>query len=214
MLIAARNAMMVGKSILPPGARWVEYLESTGTQYVNTGRRLTMDSEVYVLWEILSYSRYGECIFGSGTGGDDRYQWLREGPGQTINRVDGWSRTVFYGVSSEARHYVYGTDIDIKNRTLKENGSTISISISTPPSSRNFYLFCSSSDLSNKTKARIHRQWQKENGVLVLDLAPIAIGTTGYMLDLLTGEYEQYGNKGTGSFIIGPDASAPAGGGV
>ena len=37
-LINLRNALMTeNKSPLPPGARWVEYLESTGTQYIDTG---------------------------------------------------------------------------------------------------------------------------------------------------------------------------------
>jgi hypothetical protein len=49
-----------------------------------------------------------------------------------------------------------------------------------------------------------------KNGILVRDFRPVAIGTTGYMLDLLTGDYLPYGNKGTGDFVIGPDTNAPA----
>ena len=49
----------------------------------------------------------------------------------------------------------------------------------------------------------------EQNNVPVRKFHPIAIGTTGYMMDILTGEYEQYGNKGTGDFGIGPDAPPP-----
>jgi hypothetical protein len=57
---------------------------------------------------------------------------------------------------------------------------------------------------------RIHKLKVVVNSTLVRDFRPIAIGNTGYMLDLVSGEYLPYGNKGTDDFTIGPDTNAPA----
>ena len=59
------------------------------------------------------------------------------------------------------------------------------------------------------SNSRIYFCRIKEGGILVRDFRPIAIGNTGYMMDILTGDYLQYGNKGTGDFVLGPDAPPP-----
>ena len=38
---------------------------------------------------------------------------------------------------------------------------------------------------------------------LVRDFIPIAYGDEGFMFDRLSGEWRQYGNKGTGNFTLG-----------
>ena len=41
------------------------------------------------------------------------------------------------------------------------------------------------------------------NGDLIRDLIPVRVGTVGYMYDRVSGEL--FGNAGTGAFIVGPD---------
>lgn len=43
------------------------------------------------------------------------------------------------------------------------------------------------------------------SNVLVRDLIPVRVGTTGYMYDKVSGQL--FGNAGTGSFILGPDVN-------
>ena len=57
---------------------------------------------------------------------------------------------------------------------------------------------------------RIYEAKFYNEGNLIRDFRPIAIGDKGYMLDLGGGEHLPYGNKGTGNdFIIGPDIFSP-----
>ena len=60
-----------------------------------------------------------------------------------------------------------------------------------------------------KVKFAYCRMYGLDDTTIIRDFRPIAIGASGYMLDLISGEYLQYGNAGTGDFVIGPDAPAP-----
>lgn len=44
---------------------------------------------------------------------------------------------------------------------------------------------------------------EDENGVTLIDLIPVRVGTTGYMYDKVSGQL--FGNIGTGDFVLGPD---------
>lgn len=81
MLIAERDAMMAKSSLLPPGARWVEYIESTGEQYIDTGVYGSMSLDFvadFTPTEISSSYGSGSgrgSIFGSRTSWErDAYQ--------------------------------------------------------------------------------------------------------------------------------------------
>jgi len=43
------------------------------------------------------------------------------------------------------------------------------------------------------------------SSTVVRDYIPVRVGRVGYLFDRVSGEYLPYGNKGTGSFILGPD---------
>ena len=75
---------------------------------------------------------------------------------------------------------------------------------------KKFYLIYRASNASLTTSWFYLRSCQMKTGnIIIRDFRPIAIGNTGYMLDLVSGDYLQYGNKGMGDFIIGPDAQPP-----
>lgn len=52
---------------LPDGYTELEYLESTGTQYIDTGINLSNESEVRCEWELVSQANYNQGLYGSIT---------------------------------------------------------------------------------------------------------------------------------------------------
>ena len=62
-----RRQMMLKKSSggLPDGFTAVNYLQSTGTQYIDTGRKLTQDSDITIDFMIVDKLDSDAGIFGS-----------------------------------------------------------------------------------------------------------------------------------------------------
>jgi uncharacterized membrane protein len=76
------------------------------------------------------------------------------------------------------------------------------------PAGGPIWLFVANDATTLRGRNRLAKFSIYRSGTLVRDFRPIAIGTTGYMLDLVSGEYLPYGNKGTGDFVLGPDKNA------
>lgn len=228
MQIADRVSLWGGKkSPLPPGARWVEYLESTGTQHINLGflRNDFPDMSIDVKFTKCSY--VNNYVYNAGLIG-----WC-EGSNGNATGVKISSDGILL---RDARHSIGTTTltgtppVDIEG-TLSYNGATIngtsvtdytlSVSYSALYYPCGLFCFSSSETCTPKGydtnrgigKGRCHYIKVRSGNLVVRDFRPIAIGTTGYMLDLVSGEHLPYGNAGTGDFIVGPDAPAMTGGG-
>ena len=206
MLIASRNGFAVRKrSILPPGARWVEYLESTGTQWIDTGVPVynttgfliksdttintTMNSAICAVFPTsVNDSRFG-IAFGSSI---SCFTWWNIAV--TANLALPSDKTYQCNFKNSRTISLGNYKFDII-QALNSNGTTATL----------FACNRGGGSLLFNGYARIGSAQLSDGADIVRDFRPIAIGNTGYMLDLLTGEYEQYGNKGTGDFVIGPD---------
>ena len=90
------------------------------------------------------------------------------------------------------------------------NGVTVNVNDGTTQISqvndRNIGLFCRfPSDMYGISQARpkisSFKAWKSD--VLIMDLIPVRVGTTGYMYDTVSGEL--FGNAGTEEFILGSD---------
>ena len=57
--------MFLAKDGLPDGYTKVDYLQSTGTQYIDTGRKLTQDSDITIDFMIVGEKNRDAAIFGS-----------------------------------------------------------------------------------------------------------------------------------------------------
>ena len=214
MLIAARNGMMAGKSILPPGARWVEYLESTGMQWIDTGVSPIYYTDKF--WCTLMFTGgVGGTIFGVKSDNEIAavvspantlwFKAFNTGVALAYNQSPDWNGVKFILGYEDSYSYVMlaGASSRIDQQYIvSQNSVTMSIAI-----------FRRNGVPNTNSRGRAFDFRFERDGKIIKHLVPIAIGTTGYMLDLVSGEYLQYGNRGTGSFVIGPDASAPAGGG-
>lgn len=204
---------MMYHGILPAGARWVEYLESTGTQWINI--HLDSIGRYRLDFEVSSFVNIGSvvAVVNSARGdyrGDSTglIRELLSGSSQLFQaNLDNWvnlSSSIFgryiADMNSTASYFKMGTE------TITQSFSFIN---------KDYVVLSAWNEVGErKAKSKYYRLeiWDT-NGGPVRDFRPIAIGTTGYMLDLVSGEYLPYGNKGTGDFVIGPTISAPAIGG-
>lgn len=226
MQIADRVSLWGGKnSPLPPGARWVEYLEGTGTQWIDTGFKATNGCKMEFRC-LQTVANAGGIFVGShnpssnSSNSYNRNQAGIAGSGALkFNKCDRFEDFTVPSFDLQAFHtYSFDTRgtrrIGYFDGALVVNGTTTTTlkPVNNIVVWRLQYYPETSPNRCVAGKISFLKIWDV-NDVLVRDFRPIAIGTTGYMLDLVSGEYLQYGNAGTGDFIVGPDAPAMTGGG-
>ena len=195
MLINLRNALMTGKR-LPYDAE-VEYLESTGTQWIDTGYSFNSATDkVELVFELLTTTPNYKWIFGAY----DSSKRFAIGSGDNANR-----RTFGYNASTSYYSSTYYTD-----------GAHIFLADSTGASidGHKFFRFADFSTTSHIilysipidtptscSNARIWSYKHYRNGTLVRDYIPVRKGTTGELYDRVSGKFA--GRHG--DFVLGPD---------
>jgi hypothetical protein len=194
MLIGARNAVWGGKR-LPYDAE-VEYLESTGTQWIDTGLLCSGADEVSISCFIPSDDGLGTSIFW-GAGGNSRV-WATSGYCRfgNENMIDITYKRLLNNWNT----------IRLNQSTGIVNGASLSMSIGTFQGKSNLtsLIFRGNDMLSNiPPSMKVSSFFWKRNGVLILDLIPVRVGNVGYMYDKVSGKL--FGNAGTGDFVLGPD---------
>lgn len=201
MSSAGHHSMMqrAGGGPLPPGARFVEYLESTGTQYIDTGVLATLAYGCKIDLEDVATASYN-CFIRNLSNNDFCIGSNNSNPLSSYLRIRG-ALTWANGIGATK-------SFEVKNGVIKANGSQIGTYDATMPlasNANNISLFAAVGG-GTPAKCKVFScELYDYNFTLVRDFRPIAIGTTGYMLDLVSGEYLPYGNAGTGDFVIGPD---------
>lgn len=197
MLVAVRTGAWSGKR-LPYDAE-VEYLESTGTQFINTGIIATEDTRVKAT--LMTLSTGNKNWFG----------------GQVMPGNNGF---VFNSYSVDKLEYCFGSGgwvrvnvanivgriftVDFGKNCLVIDGNTVSI-----PSYKTFdkqsapiAIFIRVGGIAY-IEGRLYAFQIYQSGVLVRDFIAVRVGTVGYLYDRVSGQL--FGNLGTGDFIIGPD---------
>ena len=205
MLINLRNALMTGKR-LPYDAE-VEYLQSTGTQWIDTG--IIGAPDVIV-----------EAIFAWGDGAfaaDNTLIGSNTGTNRFIPITTNATRRVQIGVGNSwafaassilyDKNTVYTARSEFVSGAIKfilDGTQVISTTRAIPNTNLTMYIFASHERLVNrKAHAKLFSMKIYQDGVLVRDYIPVRVGTVGYLYDRVTGAL--FGNEGTGDFVIGPD---------
>ena len=205
MLVAARTAAWGGKR-LPYDAE-VEYLESTGTQWIDTGVNgyLDFDYDIKFLIPTPVSSNYYNSFFGA---------W---------DSIIKKNRQYFFTNSAAQSFYVgYGQDIQLNmgqcpqneiahfrkdGNTLQLNTNKKTVAYSEPYElDRTLFLFATNRGTAiNRafSGTRIYSFELSLGGEMILDIIPVCKGNIGYMYDRVSGQF--LGNAGTGDFVIGPD---------
>lgn len=209
MLIAARNAMMT-KS-LPYDAQ-VEYLESTGTQWIDTGISLqTADRFVFATMIKRAGTHRYWTLFGCNSNANELLIWF---PYENKIYLNG---RVYNNVFDYNTEYIVDVITTNGAASLSVNNTVIATNAGNN-NGKKIYLFGS---IASATSNNIDSyNWQKylyckiyNQEIIVRDFIPVRFTnkqsqTEGAMYDRVSGEL--FRNQGTGAFVIGPDV---AGGG-
>ena len=202
--MAAEVTMLQIKDVhepLPYDAE-IEYLESTGTQYINTGY---MPNERTVMNAKYFCNVQGQSPVASRWTGASTYDTF----GMYVKNSS--ASIAYYGRFSENKYnelnisssQVITAEIGISQINL--NGISVAITRSAFNSTYPIYLFAMNNVGSASLFARmkLYSFTLSENGVKHMDLIPVRIGQVGYMYDKVSGQF--FGNDGTGDFRLGAD---------
>ena len=198
-MIAAAHQTMLAPSALPYDAE-VEYLESTGTQWVDTGVHLDASSEFSARLSVTASGT--QFVFGVYANTNNQFATAAASSGKWIfdcgrNRVS----------SSAAVQVGSIISMEAKNRTLYIDGASQGTSSATPG------LTVATALLFGWDRTEL--DGTKQGGKVRIyaasvtgtdgtrDFVPVRIGSTGYLFDRASGTL--FGNAGTGAFTIGTD---------
>lgn len=201
MLLAARSAFTARKR-LPYDAE-IEYLESTGTQYIDTG--VNADSKIgYQLTAQATQStvqRMGAIVLSPSV---IRHH-ISVPEADTYNNLVGFgfNVNVYSGGIMDANVHIF-TMSAVRGVCLVDNVQLASFQAQSFDCGMNWLAFARNSDQGiTGASMRIMALILTYNEVWVRDFIPVRKGNVGYMYDKISKKL--FGNKGTGDFLLGPD---------
>ena len=219
MIIAAHQTMLAPQGAPLPYDAEVEYVESTGTQYIDTGVIPTLSDAVSVDADmvlttiktndnnILFGSYYDNNVAGSSTVFQSRlFAFVDSSRKARIAYGGAASGTV--AVSAGERLAV-SAQFAAGNSRLLVNGVQSSSRTSSPTVLPNIaiWIFRAAYGISTTTvspcSARLYSLTITVNGALLRSFVPVRVGSVGYLFDRVSGQL--FGNAGTGDFVLGPD---------
>lgn len=182
----------------------IEYLESSGTQYINTlvNQKETqqyLSVAVGIRVPVLEGGEHDVAGSGfnrtptMGYNGNFYFMWAYDSTSWLIKQADtNWHDNVY-------------TFLVTSGRTFSEDGSISQSNYLNDFSSGEFnslFLFASS---PNRFSLKCQLKYARItiDNVLRFDAIPVRIGNTGYLYDRVSEQL--FGNVGTGDFILGPD---------
>ena len=192
---------------LPDGVIAVEYIESTGTQWIDSGVVLTSSHIVKLRGMRVNEGPYLSPYLNSFFGSNEsvsKFFCLTGGAGP----VD---RFYFFSATQYENPVTLNAFNDYEcGHEFKINGQTIFVITQTGSATTTSYIFARNNGTAanDKNRCRIAYFQILLNENLELDLIPVRFLNDdgeweGAMYDLVSGE--MFLNQGTGDFIIGPD---------
>ena len=195
-----------GWTLIPELYTQVQYIESTGTQYINTNYYVTNKTAIDVDYKFNILTQQQRVY---GVAGNVSFQFY-------INSADSWAYTHqdtsgnWFNTSVKADMKKHNLKFNVTSgKVLIDNGNTYNANINgSVTKTANYPLYIM---VNNETGTvdcqgteRIYYFKIYENGVLVRDYVPVINELTGKagLYDLVNGEF--YGNSGTGDFVVGP----------
>lgn len=186
-------------SRLPEGYAEVQYIQSTGTQYVDTGFKPKQDSRVLIK---LSTSETGShTVFGADI------DWVDNGFALGVGfTYYGKETGTISGLNNGSPH-----EVDFNKNIISMDGSTVlTMGASTFSVPHNLALFANNraGGIQEKTTMALYYCRIYDGNTIIRDYIPCknAGGAVG-LYDLIGQKF--YGNAGTGSFTAGPVVERP-----
>ena len=208
LLIRRRGMMEARQGGLPYDAE-IEYLESDGTQYINTG--IYADNETSVSMRARQTDVFNDnCFIGMDEGTSDtksfcvEYFYTNTSRFGLLLNFDSVTRLYQSGVVGNTNWHVISASKD----NLIVDGNVYNTQFSPPSAFTAIYplfMYAFGRNGSPFIFSKVSMSYCKifSNGVLVRDFIPVRVGTVGYMYDRVSGQL--FGNMGTGDFVLGPD---------
>lgn len=179
----------------------IEYLESTGTQYIDTeiypngATKIELDyagvqNQTFVIGSRINYNNSAFYFTNGGTQGTNYGQWF-------LN----------YGNSFQTPSYVNDNNrhvLSISNTIIFDNSTIATFtsgSFNCP-----YYMYAFASNMAGTVsygKYKVYSCKIYNGNTLVRDFIPVRVGQVGYLYDKVSGQL--FGNAGTGNFVLGPD---------
>lgn len=186
-------------SRLPEGYAEVQYIQSSGTQYVDTGFKPNQDTRVLIK---LSTSETGShTVFGAD------FSWTDDGFALGVGFTHYGKETgTISGLNNESPH-----EVDFNKNIIFMDGSTVlTMGASTFSVPHNLALFANNraGGIQEKTTMALYYCRIYDGNTIIRDYIPCknAGGAVG-LYDLVDGKF--YGNAGTGVFLAGPVVERP-----
>ena len=203
-VITPRTLDRPGGGILPGGYTQLEYIQSSGTQYIDTGFKPNQDTRTVMDFELTSAYSSIRGIFGvrdtaSGTAPNQFVFWNNAAAGFRTDYF-GTQQTIS-GVTVQARNTVN------KNKNVTTiGGETATNTAATGQCTYSLVLFATNSagSIEHYSPLLMYSCKIYDDGVLIRYLYPCKnpAGTVG-LYDIVSNVF--YGNAGTGTFAAGPE---------
>ena len=201
MILGARTAAWSGEKLSYDAE--VEYIESTGTQYVETGVIPDSNTKISVTIAVTDTT---EQFMGVIDEKKNRFHFSSYSFGLFRGCIG--QLQIGIGPSDQLVHTL---TIDAPNNTVSKDETSYSFMMSGSIPSISIWLFGRNSDdqsLIRLIKIRIYSCQIYQNGILVSDFIPVRFTnengvSEGAMYDRVSGQL--FRNAGTGAFVIGQD---------
>lgn len=184
---------------MPSGYKRLEYIQSSGTQYINTGFKPNQDTRVVMDVDLLANTAW-VALFGARDAATTKEYSVITSSATAINSRFNTSN-VSLTVSTVIGRYL----IDKNKALCLINSSQLKNTSSTFQPSYSMYLFAQNNGGVTWGLAKVKLYYCKvyDNGTLVRDFIPCqtATGEIGLWDDVNS---VFYGNAGTGTFTAGP----------
>ena len=193
---------------LPSGYKRLEYIQSTGTQYIDTGFKPNQNSRVVADFQ-LTASGVWQSVFGAWKYTSDYVDsFVFLATSSNFFRTDfGADRVSFSSSLSTLNRHI----VDHNKTSVTLDSTTVSHRSQTFSSSYNLNIFAGNTGgtASEFAKMKLYSCKIYDNGTLIRDYIPCqtTAGEIG-LWDDVNGVF--YGNAGTGTFTAGPVVASPS----
>lgn len=180
----------------------IEYLEGTGTQWIDTDIVSTVNDAVSIT---LSTSNFVNSFLCGARANSSSMSGSFFIYGQVSKKVAFASNNSYTTSSVNVQDGNIHTIEHSKAGGFIDGTKVVTRSFTAEPSTRSYAIFTVNDrdTPTNIVSCKLYGFTYSRNGTILMNLIPVRVGTTGYMYDKVSGNL--YGNNGSGSFTLGND---------
>ena len=195
---------------LPSGYTRLQYIESTRTQYIDTGYKLKSNNVVYEWAGIDKSTTSGTSLFGAqGTGSSLTYSGIPYGNRNYRKFFTGRTQAADLGyVSNDTSLHTWRLILNNSTQTLVKDSSIVGTSSFTGglQKEHNIFVFANDSSGSATQLSDVAMEYFRiiDDGEIVFNGLPARRNSDNVvgMYDTVSGQF--FTNRGTGDFVAGP----------